>query len=83
MQARGEYLYAACGTGGLRVFDIAFVDDKGFAKKICDMPGKGPTWVETLVALPDKDGRERLFAEFVKVEAPPVDGAVAPGDPEP
>src|SRR4029434_5291454 len=28
VQARGEYLYAACGCGGLRVFDIAFIDDK-------------------------------------------------------
>jgi hypothetical protein len=47
-----------------------YVDERGFAKKTCDMPGKGPTWVETLVALKDKDGRERLCAEFVKIEAP-------------
>jgi len=47
-----------------------FVDEKGFAKKTCEMPGKGPTWVETLVTLKDKEGRERLLAEFVKVEAP-------------
>ena len=32
-----------------------FVDEKGFAKKTCEMPGKGPTWVETLVVLEDKD----------------------------
>src|SRR5207244_1183739 len=30
VQARGEYLYAACGCDGVRVFDIAFIDDKGF-----------------------------------------------------
>ncbi|HLQ45634.1 MAG TPA: hypothetical protein VK137_12935, partial [Planctomycetaceae bacterium] len=28
VQARGEYLYAACGEGGVRVFDIAFIDNK-------------------------------------------------------
>jgi len=39
LQARGEYLYAACGTGGLRVFDIAFIDDKGFSERITTAPG--------------------------------------------
>jgi hypothetical protein len=47
-----------------------FVDDKGFAKKTCEMPGQGPTWLTALVALPDRDGRERLFGSFVKVEPP-------------
>ena len=47
-----------------------YVDDRGFAKKTCEMPGKGPTWIETLVTLKDKDGHERLCAEFVKIEAP-------------
>ncbi len=36
--ARGEYLYAACGTGGLRVFDIAFIDHKGFSERITTAP---------------------------------------------
>jgi hypothetical protein len=47
-----------------------YVDDKGFAKMTCEMPGKGPTWVESLVTLTDKDGHERLCASFVKVEPP-------------
>ena len=38
MQARGEYLYAACGEAGLRVFDIAFIDDKGFSERIITAP---------------------------------------------
>ncbi|MFM8539092.1 MAG: hypothetical protein ACKOES_13660 [Planctomycetaceae bacterium] len=38
VQARGEYLYAACGTDGLRVFDIAFIDDKAFSKRITTAP---------------------------------------------
>jgi hypothetical protein len=36
--ARGEYLYAACGTNGLRVFDIAFIDNKGFSERIVTAP---------------------------------------------
>ncbi|MDR3638644.1 MAG: hypothetical protein P4L84_32865, partial [Isosphaeraceae bacterium] len=38
VQARGEYLYAACGEGGLRVFDIANVDNKGFSERIVTAP---------------------------------------------
>ena len=38
MQTRGEYLYAACGEDGLRVFDIAFIDDKGFSERITTAP---------------------------------------------
>jgi len=38
VQNRGEYLYAACGEGGLRVFDIAFIDDKGFSERITTAP---------------------------------------------
>ena len=38
VQARGEYLYAACGEGGVRIFDIAFIDDKAFAERITSAP---------------------------------------------
>jgi hypothetical protein len=38
VQARGEFLYAACGEGGLRVFDIAFIDNKGFAERMTTAP---------------------------------------------
>ena len=37
-QARGEYLYAACGEQGLKVFDIAFIDDKGFSERFNTAP---------------------------------------------
>ncbi|MGL4552860.1 MAG: LVIVD repeat-containing protein, partial [Gemmataceae bacterium] len=36
--ARGEYLYAACGEAGLRVFDISFIDHKGFSERIFTAP---------------------------------------------
>jgi hypothetical protein len=38
LQARGEFLYAACGPNGLRVFDIAFIDNKGFSERILTAP---------------------------------------------
>ena len=38
LQHRGEYLYAACGEGGLRIFDIAFIDHKGFSERITTAP---------------------------------------------
>jgi hypothetical protein len=47
-----------------------FVDDKGFARPTAQMPGKGPTWINGLVTLEGGEGRERLFAAYVKVEAP-------------
>jgi hypothetical protein len=38
VQPRGEYLYAACGCDGVRVFDIAFIDDKGFSERVATAP---------------------------------------------
>jgi hypothetical protein len=38
VQPRGEYLYAACGEGGLRLFDIAFIDNKSFSERITTAP---------------------------------------------
>ena len=38
IQARGEYAYAANGPGGLRVYDIANIDNKGFSEKVAAAP---------------------------------------------
>jgi hypothetical protein len=38
VQPRGEYLYAACGCDGVRVFDIAFIDNKSFSERITTAP---------------------------------------------
>ncbi len=38
IQARGEYAYAATGKGGLRVYDVANIDNKGFSEKIVAAP---------------------------------------------
>jgi hypothetical protein len=47
-----------------------FVDDTGFAKPTAKIPGRGPTWINGLITLVGNDGRERLFAAYVKVEPP-------------
>lgn len=38
IQARGEYAYAATGPGGLRVYDIANIDNKGFSERMITAP---------------------------------------------
>lgn len=38
LQHRGEYLYAARGTGGFYVFDIQAIDNKGFSERIVTSP---------------------------------------------
>jgi hypothetical protein len=38
IQARGEYAYAATGKGGLRIYDIANVDNKGFSERVITAP---------------------------------------------
>ena len=35
---RGEYLYTAAGKGGLEVFDVAQIDQKGFSERITSSP---------------------------------------------
>src|SRR5947208_12199485 len=38
VQARGEYLYAAMGQNGLRVYDIANIDDKEISERMITAP---------------------------------------------
>jgi hypothetical protein len=38
LQLRGEYLYAATGKGGLRVYDVANIDQKGFSERVTTAP---------------------------------------------
>jgi hypothetical protein len=35
---RGEYLYAACGEAGVRIYDVAFIEHKGFSERIATAP---------------------------------------------
>src|SRR4029079_14869359 len=38
VQVRGEYAYVAEGEGGLRVYDVAQIDQKGFSERIPPAP---------------------------------------------
>lgn len=38
IQARGEYAYAATGKGGLRIYDVANIDNKGFSERVTTAP---------------------------------------------
>lgn len=45
-----------------------FTDENGFAKKTCEMPGEGPTWISGLTVLKVGSGRERMFASYAKIK---------------
>lgn len=38
LQLRGEYLYTANGPGGLRIYDVANIDEKGFSERMVSAP---------------------------------------------
>jgi hypothetical protein len=38
LQLRGEYLFAAQGKDGLRIYDVAQIDQKGFSERIVSAP---------------------------------------------
>jgi hypothetical protein len=38
VQLRGEYLYAAMGKGGFRIYDVANIDNKGFSERMITAP---------------------------------------------
>jgi hypothetical protein len=67
VQARGEYLYAAMGKGGLRIFDIANIDDKDISQRVVTAPVSPlgqrfylPTKYATAVATPTTLGVDPL-----------------------
>jgi hypothetical protein len=59
LQVRGEYLFTAEGSEGMRVYDVARIDHKGFAQRLLQAPVSGlgqtlrvPTKDAVAVALP-------------------------------
>jgi len=46
-----------------------FVAEDGFAKATCNMPGKGPTWIEGLTVL-GEGKQQRMFAAYAKIKPP-------------
>ena len=67
VQARGEYLYAAMGKGGFRIYDIANIDNKDISERMVTAPVSPlgqrfylPTKYATAVATPTTLGVDPL-----------------------
>jgi hypothetical protein len=79
IQARGEYAYAANGRGGLRVYDIANIDNKGFSEKMSTAPVSPigqrfyvPTQNALAVAAPTTLGVDPLRRQLPENEEQPI-----------
>jgi len=79
LQARGEYVYAAQGKSGFRVFDIANIDNKGFSERITTAPVSPigqrffvPTQNAVAVASPTTLGVDPLRAQLPENEEQPI-----------
>jgi len=79
VQARGEYAYAATGPGGLRIYDIANIDNKGFSERIITAPVSPagqrlfvPTKDAVAVASPTTLGVDPLRQQLPENEEQPI-----------
>jgi len=79
IQARGEYAYTANGKGGLRVYDIANIDNKGFSERMTTAPVSPvgqrfyvPTKDAVSVASPTTLGVDPLRARLKENEEQPI-----------
>src|SRR5437588_8733855 len=76
---RGEYVYTANGPGGLEVFDVANIDQKGFSERIVTSPVSPlgqRTYVRTKnatsVILPSTLGIDPLRTRLPENEEQPI-----------
>jgi hypothetical protein len=79
IQARGEYAYAATGPGGLRIYDIANIDNKNFSERITTAPVSSigqrffvPTKDAVAVASPTTLGVDPLRQPLPENEEQPI-----------
>ena len=79
IQARGEYAYAANGAGGLRIYDVANIDNKGFSEKITTAPVSPfgqrffvPTKNALAIASPTTLGVDPLRQQLPENEEQPI-----------
>ena len=79
IQSRGEYAYAALGPGGLRVYDIANIDNKSFSEKVTTAPVSPigqkfyvPTKNALAVASPTTLGVDPLRQQLPENEEQPI-----------
>ena len=75
LQARGEYLYAAMGKGGFRIYDIANIDNKDISERMVTAPVSPlgqrfylPTKYATAVATPTTLGVDPLRSHLKENE---------------
>jgi len=63
------------GQGGLDPgvgVDLSyFVNESGFTREMCPIPGPGLVWIEGLMTVKDELGRERLLATYVRPRQTP------------
>jgi hypothetical protein len=79
IQARGEYAYAATGSGGLRVYDIANIDNKDFSERMITAPVSPigqrffvPTKDALAIASPTTLGVDPLRQQLPENEEQPI-----------
>jgi hypothetical protein len=79
VQLRGEYVYAAMGKGGLRVYDVANIDNKDFSERIITAPVSPigqrfyvPTKYAMSVATPSTTALDPLRKRFPENEEQPI-----------
>ena len=77
---RGEYVYTANGPGGLEVFDVANIDQKGFSERMVTSPVSPlgqrtyvPTKFATSVALPATIALDPARVRMPENEEQPID----------
>lgn len=88
VQLRGEYLYAAMGKGGLRIYDVANIENKDFSERMITAPVSPlgqkfyvPTKYATAVAAPSTtaiDPARKRFPVNEEREYEPGKGLVPP-----
>jgi hypothetical protein len=79
IQARGEYAYAATGSGGLRIYDIANIDNKDFSERMITAPVSPmgqrffvPTKNALAIASPTTLGVDPLRQQLPENEEQPI-----------
>ncbi|HEY7910943.1 MAG TPA: hypothetical protein VIG62_03440, partial [Blastocatellia bacterium] len=97
LQLRGEYLYAAAGRGGLRVYDVANIDQKGFSERITTAPfsplgqrfyvktkyATGVASPSTLAVDPTASLPDSLFPKKYRIHRPENEEAIYRDDKQP
>ena len=79
VQQRGEYVYAALGKGGFRIYDVANIDNKDFSERIVTAPVSPfgqqlyvKTKYATAVATPTTLGVDPLRKQYPENEEQPI-----------